>query len=668
MSTELPIACHGRRAASVCLAVLAALCAWTGWTAADAQQSPSRHAPHRLATHLTAFGLPFAIDDPHQRFVEVQLYVSKDRGQTWQFYGRQPTDARSFPFQSSGDGEYWFAIKTLDRDRQLHPDGDLLPEQIVLIDTQRPVLDFRIQTDAAGRVVVRWRAEDENIDPASVRLEYRPLISANDAENAWVEVPYRAVTQPQAGVFADQYAWWLSISSQEVLVRMTIADLAGNQAIAERQISSPRVIMKSGQLAMSNPAETAAEFDAASSASNGSAGISTEDGSVQRLADTPGFAEYGLPEHNPIRPISTGPAAAETGASQQPMSLDSDRGAAIPSTPAGPTPTPPTQVVAGTSPSVAQSIRWESVPRAGNGTHENNQQSWPQHPQQSPVLTGSGFSAASSDTRSNAPLSGAPHEINQPSSAPRTPPIEYNSANRLVIPSQLASAPGTQDHSVVDAHDRSKPGGALQTLSVNSRRFRLDYDLGAIAPSDVARVVLWVTKDRGQTWESYGEDPDQVSPMPVEVEGEGHYGFRIVVHTRSGLVGRSPARGDDADAWIRVDLSPPVAQITSAPYGRDEWAGHLVIHWTAVDEQFRHRPIHLSYATTGDGPWTMIADGLENTGNYPWKVDSNVPARIFLRLDAIDAAGNVTTSITTEPVDLSGLVPKSRITGVEAVR
>ncbi len=38
------------------------------------------------------------------------------------------------------------------------------------------------------------------------------------------------------------------------------------------------VIMKSGQLAMSNPAETAAEFDAARSASNGSAGISTEDG------------------------------------------------------------------------------------------------------------------------------------------------------------------------------------------------------------------------------------------------------------------------------------------------------------------------------------------------------------------------------------------------------
>ncbi len=608
---------------------------------ANGQAPSAPRTPHRIATHMTAFGLPFAIEDANNRFVEVQLYVSRDRGQSWQFYGRQPTDARSFPFQSSGDGEYWFAIRTLDRDRQLLPSGDMAPEQIVLIDTQRPALDFRIQTDAAGRVVVRWRAEDENIDPASVQLSYRPLVSPNDAENVWIDVPYRAVTQPQAGVFADQYAWWLSVSSQEVLVRMSIADLAGNQAVEERQIAAPRVIMKSGQLAMSNPIETASEQN-----------VARNDGLPRDPAPTiPSTVDTAMAHYTP------NPSGQEYG---------------LPDTPIGLTPVPnsATIPVPQTNPSSADNhvIAWESAPRPGSGTQDHNRQAWPQQPRQAPVLTGQGSTRPQGEALQN-PL-GHPNAMAAETAQPKFGNADQPSAassDRLLIPSQLASAPASQQPSVLDQMSPASPSGP-QTTSINSRRFRLDYDLGPITPADVARVVLWMTRDRGQTWESHGEDPDNVSPMPVEVEGEGHYGFRIVVHTRAGLVGRTPARGDDADAWIRVDLSPPVAQITSAPYGRDQWAGHLVIQWTAVDEQFRHRPIHLSYAATSDGPWTTIADGLENTGSYPWKPDASVPPRVYLRLDAVDAAGNYTTSITTSPIDLSGVVPKSRITGVEPVR
>ena len=73
---------------------------------------------------MTGFGVPFSINDPDNRFIEVHLYVSKERGQTWQYHDRTDPHETQFPYQSKGDGEYWFALKTLDRDRKLNPDGD----------------------------------------------------------------------------------------------------------------------------------------------------------------------------------------------------------------------------------------------------------------------------------------------------------------------------------------------------------------------------------------------------------------------------------------------------------------------------------------------------------------------------------------------------------------
>jgi len=68
-------------------------------------------APYTIATRLTRFNVPFRINEPDESFVEVQLYLSRDEGQTWQYYGSQKTDSQSFPFVADGDGTYWFAVK-----------------------------------------------------------------------------------------------------------------------------------------------------------------------------------------------------------------------------------------------------------------------------------------------------------------------------------------------------------------------------------------------------------------------------------------------------------------------------------------------------------------------------------------------------------------------------
>jgi hypothetical protein len=203
---------------------------------------------------------------------------------------------------------------------------------------------------------------------------------------------------------------------------------------------------------------------------------------------------------------------------------------------------------------------------------------------------------------------------------------------------------------------------------IGSKRFRLNYDLAGIHPDDVERVVLWATRDGGQTWSSLGEDADNLSPFPVQVDDVGTYGFRIVFHTRNGLSARTPARGDDADVWISIDTSPPVAALTSAPYGRGDQAGHLVINWQALDEQLQMRPISLAYSAQPTGPWTWIVERTENTGSYAWKIGAEIPDQVYLQMTVVDAAGNVTTNQTNEPIDLTGLVPRGRIIGVQPIK
>lgn len=713
----------------------------------------------QIATRTLGFGIPFSISDPQNLYIEVQLYLSKDRGQNWQFYARQNTSAKEFPFQAAEDGEYWFALKTLDRNRQLLPPGPAQVELKVLVDTKQPEVDFRVQTDAAGRIVCRWRASDPAINPHSVAIAYRPLVSIDDRENQWIAVPYRPVTEPQAGVFADQYAWFMESAANEVLVRLQISDSAGNQVTEERQIIAPRVTMKSGQLVLANPAQPTAELNPMSSNSamalpgNGSgplplqesarfAQLPTNAAATEKGTNSPVEKPTPWPPHPERRPASqsVGYGKPESETSSPTRTNETSGNSASPAPAIG-------------ASNNKQSITWESVSQHANGMKQASGSAWPQSAgeQGSAPLLGSQFqgnsfqaesstsgtSASQTSNNSSPPISnrqttdgpaatdkpipsdpvpidagatkvngnrGGPWTAAPPGSGPMLPDRNANSAGNNPTSSSTPEARSTvplfeqsvtaSPASPVDTNFERpglaanssatpiKPIGFQESNSepssvmapprkieiIGSKRFRLNYDLGGIHPEDVERVLLWVTRDGGQTWSSLGEDADQTSPFPVQLDDVGTYGFRIVFHTRSGLSARTPARGDDADVWISIDVNPPVATLTAAPYGRGDQAGHLVIHWQAVDEQLQMRPISLAWSNHPSGPWTWIVERTENTGSFAWKIGSEIPDQVYLQLTAVDAAGNVTTNQTNDPIDLSGLIPRGRIIGVQPIK
>jgi hypothetical protein len=227
---------------------------------------------------------------------------------------------------------------------------------------------------------------------------------------------------------------------------------------------------------------------------------------------------------------------------------------------------------------------------------------------------------------------------------------------------------------VVSASRTPRPGSALdfsllpaavRPRMVNSATFELEYELESVGPSGVSKVVLWGTRDGGRTWSDYAVDTDNRSPMPVSVGGEGIYGFRILVQSGSGYGGRPPAEGDLPDIWIGVDVTRPTCKITGTEVAPD--ASELVVNWEAADDVLDARPITLLFSANPSGPWTPIASGLENTGNYRWKLDGRVPERIVVRLEVRDEGGNVGVCDTAEPVSLDRHRPAGKIRGVRPI-
>jgi hypothetical protein len=196
---------------------------------------------------------------------------------------------------------------------------------------------------------------------------------------------------------------------------------------------------------------------------------------------------------------------------------------------------------------------------------------------------------------------------------------------------------------------------------VSSTRFQLDYDVESVGPSGVDRVELWGTRDGGRTWTSFGADEDKRSPLVVTVREEGIYGFRVAVRSGAGLGGEAPRPGDAPDVWVGVDWTKPLARIVAAEQTSGDRGAQLTIRWEAKDWMLAARPVSLYYAEARDGPWSAIAVGLENTGQYCWSIERQVPERLFLRLEVRDEAGNLGIAETPEPVYLDRRRPQVRI-------
>lgn len=286
------------------------------------------------------------------------------------------------------------------------------------------------------------------------------------------------------------------------------------------------------------------------------------------------------------------------------------------------------------------------------------------------------------DRPSLAPLDPLPGQGARPLSSeldrrgPAAPPL-FQEGVPLSNSQQGRPIPWNPSRSGSDAPP-SRPAPArtnsdIEIQRVNSLEFGIRYDISEVGKSGVESVELFFTIDQGRTWESYGVDDDKKIPPPgqprrflVKVSGEGLYGFIIIAKSGAGFGPEPPSPGDPPQVWVEVDVEKPDVRFTSAPQvGRDTSAGILGISWTAQDRNLAPKSIKLLYSENANAKWKTIAEGLDNTGNYQWKMPENIPFKFYLRVEARDLAGNVGYAETDQPVIVDLKRPKSRITGVE---
>lgn len=232
--------------------------------------------------------------------------------------------------------------------------------------------------------------------------------------------------------------------------------------------------------------------------------------------------------------------------------------------------------------------------------------------------------------------------------------------NDSFAPASPETSPGSSPPSEADPYED-------QPRLVNKKRFKLYYDIESVGTGGVADVELWGTSDRGRTWIKWGSDPDLKSPLDVDVSSEAVYGFRVVVVGRNGLTSTAPQAGDPADVWVDIDTTAPQCRLTSVTYGRGEDAGKLDIRWEATDAHLFDRPVTILMSDRPESGYSVLAAGLPNSGQYFWPYDPRAPQQMYLRLEVRDAAGNVGSYQTSEPIRVEGLTPKARIRGVAPV-
>ncbi|MAR13410.1 MAG: hypothetical protein CL681_25990 [Blastopirellula sp.] len=543
--------------------------------AAQAQPPQAAPTPTRFFFRESSFEIPFAAQ---AGVAEVRLYVSADRGNSWQLHSRQAPTAGKFIFQTVRDGEYLFASQSV-------PDASLpvlvkpeRVEQVIVIDTTKPRLDFRSEVTPDGTVTTTFQAIDANLIPQSLRFEHTDAsgetFAAIDAQPV--------IKEQEGGGLLGTITWRPTTSARAINVRISAADAAKNQIVVNRRIFLPRSSLQR------LPASVA---------------------SAPPSIPTDPFNQYQATPSAEFKPVSNGTTAPNANAGTENIPTEN-------------------------SPNVSQ------LPAVGEGTPAVNEGT----PGVTENLASRDQQAASGNSWT-APQQYAPVAN------------EY----RPTIPE--ASSPGSQPQGF---NPGMLPAGEEINMT-KSVRFSLDYDLDTVGPAGVASVELWTTTDGGKSWQNWGRDPDNQSPFYVEVDKEGVYGFRMVIHGNNLLASAPPKSGDLADIWIGVDTTTPQARITSAQYGEGQQTGSLVIRWEAFDAALGELPIKLKYSASPDGPWNTIAAALANTGEFVWKADPNLPAEIFLRLEALDRAGNVAIYQPAEPISVRGLTPQGRIRGFRAV-
>ena len=573
---------------------------------------------------------------------KVQLLVTRGGDGQWAVLQEAEPRVRGFSYHAPVDGEYAFAVRTVNRKGEATPATIAQPQIRVVVDTAPPTLQLSAAPDVSGRMILRYEARDLQLKPETVRLE------AQADGGAWQRIATGPPDVSQPDRVVGQVAWKPPTSAAGVKFRATIDDRAGNQfsTIADASLVNPLTPTLAGPtlaspplagLAPTTPSLNGPALNAPSGNPFGSSGVDPFATSAPSLNPAANAAPT---------PLFAPPAQEWTAAQSAPANANNAQNSAPPSN----SPFAATQAPGGSpvAPPLWPDNRTPARMIADNGAMAN-----------APLPARDPFGAPPLVGANNAPTNNfAPHNVAAPNHFQSASASPVTALGQQSIPNPPNwSAPASDP-----------PVDAAGTRWVNSLTFDVDYDLQTVGPWGVSKVELFATRDGGASWTNFGADPDNRSPMRVAVPAAGVYGFRLVVNGANGAPAATPNAGEQPELVIGVDMTEPQAELQPAELGQGNLADHLIIRWSATDENLDARPVGLFYANNPEGPWSTVATDIDNNGQYAWRLLQQVPERLFLRLEVRDKAGNVAIRQSPAPVALNLPQPTGTLRSVRPVQ
>ena len=173
---------------------------------------------------------------------------------------------------------------------------------------------------------------------------------------------------------------------------------------------------------------------------------------------------------------------------------------------------------------------------------------------------------------------------------------------------------------------------------------------------------LYFSIDGGKIWESYLFFKDLEKPFEFTAKVEGRYGFFVVLSDQKGNRDSLPESGTAPQKTVLVDWTAPEITLVSPKGGDVIGAGGTVISWEATDAYMAEAPITIEKSLDGT-VWEILAEGVDNTGNFTWQPPAGSDGRIFLRVSAADEVGHVASAVTASPVLVDTVPPTAEIAG-----
>ncbi|MEM9644061.1 MAG: hypothetical protein AAF989_03615, partial [Planctomycetota bacterium] len=640
-----------------------------------------------------SFSLPVEVSNTGKPPAEVHLFVAEQETAVgkplqWQMYDRQPFPLKAFEVTSNRDGHFFFAMRTLDENGEITSARELRPVLKVVVDTTVPKIELDASADESGQVHVSLDVND------SSPIQQMLVQYITESASQWEPV---VINEPFTGSFAftPRPDWRL------MTLRVEAIDSVGMKTIRNERIERPRLAaLPSTRFAATEspqvpvqPASTPITqrmYAVPRDTSTGFSGVAPMP-APHSIAQT-------TPPHTGVGPVgqtlsavgspntpSLAPTVIPPGMNPRPAD---PRQVTAPSQTLPP-PATPAEISANRTLNAPQmnslftdgSAPMTSPNAAGSANTPNAASSW--------TSTGDAATTSKWDparvmtgprrvedavrpltprperaprSATSAPSAGGAFESAEDSNGSNRASIERESQGAGLCDQAPPTGPGPSADPGFDPRSAKAP---LQYS--HSPRFSLEYELEAVGSNGVDAVELWGSVDEGENWKKWGEDPDGISPFDIETNGEGVFAFRIVVVGANGLTSPTPRHGESPDIMVVVDETPPKTRLSGASYGKGDTSGCLIIEYQCQDDFLSPRPITLAFSPTADGPWTTIAGGLRNDGQYIWPADPGLPASIFLRVSASDRAGNVGNYQLSGPIDTQGLAPRARIRGFQTL-